>query len=43
MLGSQSIVNQPGQGDAPVRVYTMRQRDEDETSDMVTGISSILN
>ncbi|XP_057984563.1 uncharacterized protein LOC131169359 [Hevea brasiliensis] len=33
--GSQSTVNQPASSGAPVRVYTMRQREEAETSDVV--------
>ncbi len=41
--GSQSTVNQLGQGDAPARVYIMQQREEDETSDIITGIFTIFN
>ncbi|XP_058001053.1 LRR receptor kinase BAK1 isoform X2 [Hevea brasiliensis] len=35
--GSQSTINQPVPSGAPVRVYTMRQREEAETSDVVAG------
>ncbi|KAF2284999.1 hypothetical protein GH714_034409 [Hevea brasiliensis] len=34
-FGSQGIVNQPEKRCAPARVYTMRQREEAETSDVV--------
>ncbi len=36
-------MNQPDQGSAPARVYTMRQREEAETSNIVAGIFSIFN
>ncbi len=36
-------MNQPEQSGAPARVYTMRQREEAEISDIVAGIFSIFN
>ncbi len=42
-LGNQGTVNQSKQGSALTRVYTIRQREEAETSDIVAGTFFIFN